>query len=115
MWIEQLTLIRVKCIHDGEYYEGQDGRGEWRTKAVSVSQEIECDSTEDVADVGQIHPRVNREGLAFFPHTLHTSGAVEISAPGTVPAILSKFLPNESLKRARGRFHPHGLSIRVPQ
>ena len=51
---------------------------------------MECDSTRGIADVGQIHPRTNREGLTPFHHT---NRAADVSAPGMAPALLPKLFP----------------------
>jgi hypothetical protein len=68
-WRGQRQSPRVESNRSEEYQQGEDRRGEWQIKAVSVIREMECGPVRVFADVGQIHPRTNREGLPP-PHQL---------------------------------------------
>jgi hypothetical protein len=69
----------MQYIRNVEYAKGKVGQGQWWTKAASLLMDKECHSSGVIADVGQIHPKANREGLARFVQKRRAS---ELSAPG---------------------------------
>ena len=78
----------VKSTQSEEYREGKDGQGELQPKVDSVIPEMEWRSRRGIADVAQIHPRMNREEQARAT-SLCATGA-ELRAPGMAPALLTK-------------------------
>jgi hypothetical protein len=86
----------VKCSRNEGYRKGEDRRGEWLTKVVSVIPGMGWHSSRSVADVAQIHPKINREELACTC-TVDLIGR-DLRAPGMKLALLSKVF----------QFHRHG-------
>jgi len=69
----------VKYIQNEEYLKGGDGRDEWSMKVGLEIPGMEWRSSKGIADLGKIHPRTNREGLALLHCVTRVSG---LSAPG---------------------------------
>ena len=70
-------------------------------KVVFQLTDKECQTIRVIADVGQIHPKTNREGLAHF---VHKSRATDLSVPG-MARLLLQILPTRNLEIDRNRFY----------
>src|SRR6266403_1835580 len=89
---EQWPSPRVKCIQNGGFPKGEECRGEWQTKVVSVIPEMECNRRRDIADLGLTRPRTTRKRSA--PHRPHQlCEGPNVLALGMVSALPPTFFP----------------------
>jgi len=70
-------------------------------KVVFQLTDKECHARRVIADVGQIHPKTNWEGLA---RSVQESRATDLSAPG-MACLLPQILPTRNLEIAHKRFY----------
>jgi len=70
-------------------------------KVVFQLMDKECQTIQGIADVGQIHPKMNREGLV---HSVHKRRATDLSGLG-MACLLPQILPTGNFESGRNRFY----------